>query len=71
MEKTKELRALLPYGAIKRVSEKLQIPYVSVNAVIDGKMKNIQVLSELGKEIKAEQKRQQKAQQLRNAIAAF
>jgi prefoldin subunit 5 len=70
MSKGANIRQVLPYGAIKRVSEKLRIPYVTVNAVIDGKVKNKEVLIALGEEVAAAKKEEKAYQKLREKLVA-
>lgn len=68
MSNAKNIRDLLPYGAIKRVSEKTNSPYWLVNAVIDNKATNETVLKALKAEISAAQKQAQRIDKLRASI---
>ena len=68
MNESKSIRKLLPYGAIKKISEISKTPYSTVNAVIDGKIENEKVYKAIEKVLKQEQVRATRIKALKTKL---
>lgn len=68
MNETKSIRQLLPYGAIKKISELTKTPYSTVNSVIDGKLVNEKVYKAIERMLKKEEEKMQRISNMKSRL---